>query len=70
MKNRIGAAGIVCTALFALFAFAPRAGAQGGEGHEGHEMSPEEAAMMQAWHEAMTPGPQHAELAKAPATTR
>ena len=65
--------------MFALFAFAPRVAAQteGNEGHkdmkaeghqemagEGHEMSPEEAAMMQAWHEAMTPGAQHAELAK------
>ena len=39
------------------------------EGHQemgqGHEMSAEEAAMMQAWQAAMTPGPQHEQLAKA-----
>lgn len=34
-------------------------------GHGEHEMSPEEAAQMKAWQEAMTPGAPHAQLAKA-----
>ena len=35
----------------------------GAQQNEPAEMSPDEAAIMQAWEEAMTPGPQHAEMA-------
>jgi Protein of unknown function (DUF1579) len=75
MTTRLRFARFVCTASFAALALLalPLAAQQGDEktmgDHEGmaqeqHQTSPEEAAMMQAWHEAMTPGPQHAQLAK------
>jgi len=43
----------------------PKAGDEQPQAGQEPAMSPEEAAMMQAWHEAMTPGEPHANLAKA-----
>jgi Protein of unknown function (DUF1579) len=58
-------------AAVVLVAGLPAAAQEGEmmEGHEGHEMqagemSADEAAMMEVWQKAMTPGPQHELLAK------
>lgn len=58
----------VCALLCALaLAALPVLAQQGHEGHQGQEMpgemSPEMAAMMEAWGKAMTPGEPHAMLA-------
>lgn len=55
---------IGCLAAATLFLLGSAAAAQEGESSpEG--MSPEQAAMMQAWQEAMAPGPEHERLAEA-----
>jgi len=53
-----------CLAAATMLFFTTLAMAQEGEG-AAEGMSPEQAAMMEAWTEAMTPGPEHERLAEA-----
>lgn len=77
MRARRGTPFVLCCLCFALATWiaAPaladhHEAAAGQDAHAGHgemqqgEMSAEEQAAMAAWQKAMTPGPQHAELAK------
>ena len=54
---------IVCLGIVVMMTFATAVGVA-GDNQGQPAMSPEQQAMVEAWQQAMTPGPQHAALAK------